>query len=46
MELKRRVHELESEMGDAIAQYKLKNDLLRQDLNNQCEANELLKGRN
>lgn len=46
LELKRRNHELESEMSDAISQEKLKNDLLREELNGQRDANTLLQSRN
>ena len=46
LELKRRNHELSSQMDDAINQEKLKYDLLRQDLNSQKEANTKLASRN
>jgi cell division protein FtsB len=45
-ELQRRVHELEGEMNDREAQADLKNNLMRQDLESQKQANEMLKARN
>ena len=45
-ELQRRVHELEGEMNDREAQADMKNNLMRQDLESQKQANEMLKARN
>lgn len=45
-ELRRRVHELEGEISDKEAQADLKINLMRQDLESQKEANEMLKARN
>ena len=45
-EIQRRVHELEGEMNDREAQADLKNNLMRQDLESQKQANEMLKARN
>jgi predicted nucleic acid-binding Zn-ribbon protein len=46
LELKRRNHELDSEISDINAQAKMKNELLRQELNSAKEANALLQSRN
>lgn len=46
MELRRRVHELESEISDKEAQADMKIGLSRQDLESQKQANEALKARN
>jgi hypothetical protein len=40
------VHELEGEMNDREAQADMKNNLMRQDLESQKQANEMLKARN
>lgn len=45
-ELRRRVNELEAEISDREAQADLKINLMRQDLESQKQANEMLKARN
>lgn len=40
------MHELEGEMNDREAQADMKNNLMRQDLESQKQANEMLKARN
>jgi chromosome segregation ATPase len=46
MDLKRNLHEVESELSDTEAAHQLQQNMLKNDLQSQREANELLKSRN
>lgn len=46
LELKRRIHEVENELDDRVAQNQLKMNLLKEELTLQKEINENLKARN
>jgi chromosome segregation ATPase len=46
LELKRNLHESENALSDGEAEYQLQSELLKQELQSQREANELLQARN